>query len=60
MDINLLLENDCLKELILEKNTLKLYRENINDWKVKKVIAEKVHELDLEIESLIKDVTENK
>lgn len=60
MDTFTLLENDCLKELILEKNTLKLYRENINSWKVKKVIAEKIHVLDLEIESLLEDILENK
>lgn len=60
MDTSTLLENDCLKELILEKNTLKLYRENINSWKVKKVIAEKIHVLDLEIESLLEDILENK
>lgn len=60
MDTFTLLENDCLKELILEKNTLKLYRDNINSWKVKKVIAEKIHVLDLEIESLLEDILENK
>ena len=60
MDTFTLLENDCLKELILEKDTLKLYRENINSWKVKKVIAEKIHVLDLEIESLLEDILENK
>lgn len=60
MDTFTLLENDCLKELILEKNTLKLYRENINSWKVKKVIAEKIHVLDVEIESLLEDILENK
>ena len=60
MDTFTLLENDCLKELILEKNTLKLYRENINSWKVKKVIAEKIHVLDLEIESLLEDILENR
>lgn len=60
MDTFTLLENDCLKELILEKNTLKLYRENINSWKVKKIITEKIHVLDLEIESLLESILENK